>query len=179
MCCRLDVCSELDYECEFVQKWQRLLAPKMDHKCCINCTCLLAVLGDLWSAMPPLGQAPAQERLSLVCWLGFGGGELEFFPPKPGGFRQHKVGSWVEIMLGCRVLYWIVGFALSLVFVWSEETMLTLGVESPPWIFGLISGFNGGWELFHWHGVVVEFIVNWQPRCSTRKGCVHVSNLPM
>ena len=27
--------------------------------------------------------------------------------------------------------------------------------------------------------MVVEFIVNWQPRCSTGKGCVHVSSLPM
>ena len=63
--------------------------------------------------------------------------------------------------------------------MWNEEIMLTLGVKSPPWIFGLISDFNGGQESFHQHGVVEEFIVNWQPRCSTGNGCVHVSNLPM
>ena len=60
--------------------------------------------------------------------------------------------------------------------MWSEEIILTL---VPPWIFGLISGFNGGQESFHWHGVVVDFIVNWQPRCSTRNGYVRVSNLPI
>ena len=60
--------------------------------------------------------------------------------------------------------------------VWSEEIMLTLHVKSPSWVFGLISGFKGGQKSFHWHGV---FIVNWQPRCSTGNGCVHVSNLPM
>ena len=35
-------------------------------------------------------------------------------------------------------------------------------------------GFNGGRESFHCHGVVVEFIVNWQP---SGNGCVHVSTL--
>ena len=56
----------------------------------------------------------------------------------------------------------------------SKKIMLMLGVESPPWIFTLISGFNGGRESFHWHGVVVEFIVNWQPGCSTGNGCVAI-----
>ena len=42
----------------------------------------------------------------------------------------------------------------------------------PPWSFGPISGFNGGWESFHWHGVVMEFIVNWQ---QTGNGSVHAS----
>ena len=54
--------------------------------------------------------------------------------------------------------------------------MLTLCVENHPRIFSLTSGFNGGRESFHWHGVVVEFTVNWQP---TENGCVHVGNLPM
>ena len=54
--------------------------------------------------------------------------------------------------------------------------MLTLGVESLSLIFGLLSEFSGGRESFHWHGVVVEFIVSW---CTTENGCVHVSNLPM
>ena len=40
------------------------------------------------------------------------------------------------------------------VCVWSEDIML--GVESPPWIFSPISGFNGGRESFHWHSEVVE-----------------------
>ena len=43
--------------------------------------------------------------------------------------------------------------------MWIEEVVFTLGVESPPWIFGLIFEFNGEQKLFHWHGVVVEFIV--------------------
>ena len=33
-------------------------------------------------------------------------------------------------------------------------------VESPPWIFILISGFIMEDESFHWHGVVVKLIVN-------------------
>ena len=37
--------------------------------------------------------------------------------------------------------------------------MLTLCVKSPSQIFGPISGFNGGRESFHWHSVVVEFVV--------------------
>ena len=63
------------------------------------------------------------------------------------------------------------------VCVCSEEIMLTLG-ESPSRNFRPM-GFSGIGESFHWHGVVVEFIANWQPRCSTGNGCVHVSNLPM
>ena len=41
------------------------------------------------------------------------------------------------------------------------------------------SGFNGGGQSFDWHSVIVEFVVNWQLRCSTGNECVHVSNLPM
>ena len=76
------------------------------------------------------------------------------------------MGSCVEVVLGCPVLHLIVSSALSLVWVQSEKIMLTLGIESPLWIFSLISDFDGGQESFHWHGAVVEFIVNWQPRCS-------------
>ena len=53
--------------------------------------------------------------------------------------------------------------------------MLILGVSSPPWISSLISGFKGGREWFHWHGVIAEFIVQWK----TGNGCVHVNNLLM
>ena len=91
----------------------------------------------------------------LVCWLGFGGGELNSPPPpplKPGGFGQHKVSSRVEVALGYRVLHWTVSSALSFC-VWSEEI---IGVKSPLWVYGLISGFNGGQESFHWHVVVAE-----------------------
>ena len=49
--------------------------------------------------------------------------------------------------------------------------MLTLGEESPTWILGLISGFSGGQESFNWHGVVVEFVINWHPGCSTVCRC--------
>ena len=34
--------------------------------------------------------------------------------------------------------------------------MFLLSVKSPLWIFSLISG------AFYWHGVALEFIVNWQ-----------------
>ena len=51
------------------------------------------------------------------------------FPPKLGGFGQHKVGSHVEAVLGCRVF--ALDYQLCLEFgvcMWSEEIMLTLGV---------------------------------------------------
>ena len=54
-----------------------------------------------------------------------------------------------------------------------------MGVGSLAWIFDLISGFKGGRETCHWHGVVVELTVNWQPRCRTGNGHVHVSNFLM
>ena len=41
MCCHLDVCSELDYECEFVQSDRGCLAPKMDYMWCLSKACPL------------------------------------------------------------------------------------------------------------------------------------------
>ena len=54
---------------------------------------------------------------------------------------------------------------------------ILLLIVGPAWIFELISGFKGGRESFHWHGVVVELTVSWQPRCGTGNGCVDVSSL--
>ena len=60
------------------------------------------------------------------------------------------------------------------------KMMLTSGVSrESSRIFGLNFWLNGGGESFDWHGVVAEFIVNLQPRCTTGIGCVHVGNLPM
>ena len=60
----------------------------------------------------------------------------------------------------------------------SEEIMFTLSVsreycpDFQPNFLALVEEESD----FHWHGVVVEFIVNWQPRRSSGSGCVHVSN---
>ena len=148
--CHLDVCSELDCECEFVQMYRN---PNP-----LGCPC--------W---------PLTQHAPLRSSARSGETELSSFIRRrtrkfSGGFGQYKVGS-------CRGSVWLSSFALDCqrclefgVHVWSEEIMLTLSVESPPWIFGLISMFSGGRELFHWHSVVVEFTVNRQLRCSTEMG---------
>ena len=61
-----------------------------------------------------------------------------------GRLGQHKVGrgslGLSSFALDCQLC---LKFG---VCVWSEEIVITLGVESPPWIFGLISEFRGGRE---------------------------------
>ena len=157
--------SELDYGCKFVQKWKRLLAAMVDSKRWVNCACLSAVRGDLWPSTPLSGQV----RLSLVHWIGFGGAKLE------KNFQVNLNSTrCVEVVLGCRVLHWIVGSALNLLCVWSVLTNWVLPGFLAQFL-GLTEDENRFIGMVY---MIVEFIVNWQPRCINGKGCVHVSNLP-
>ena len=87
------------------------------------------------------------------------------------------MGSCVEAMLGCQSFIGLSALSCG----WGAKKPCSHWVEDSSLDFSLISGFKGGWESFHWCGVVVEFIVNWQLRCGTEteNGHVHVSNIPM